>query len=90
MGHRGVFFDDATGTSLASVGFEVSCDEIKRYSWQFDDRMQMATYCKRLFGMDLASPDQVLTGIEEYLGYTEQEARCDMHWELQFFKCLKR
>ena len=50
----------------------------------------MARCCHLLFGIDRATPQQVLEGIEQCLGYEMIGNRCCMHWELFFVKATKQ
>ncbi len=90
MGHEGTFFNDSTIKELQSSGFDISYNAAKQYHWLFDSPLQMATYCKQLFGMDLSEPENIIKGIDQYLGYEQSDDQCKMNWELQFYACYKQ
>ena len=49
----------------------------------------MCRYITLLFGLDLAQPEDVLQGIEEYLGYQAGDGVYQMNWGLSFMKGVK-
>jgi len=83
MGHIGVFIDHHFRKDLAQAGFILKTDERRSYTWNFKDVGQMVRYAKLMFGIDLATDDQILAGISRYLGYTCSTSGCHMNWELQ-------
>lgn len=88
MGHQGEFLDQSDLRSLTQVGFEIIVSEPVRYTWQFDTASDMVQFCQLLFGIDQASPEQILGGIEQYLGYQTTPDTCVMNWELFFVKAI--
>jgi len=89
MGHQGSYLTSSTKQELESVGFEVVHDASIDYNWQFDSVASMANYCQLLFCIDRAQEQQIVDGIEKYLGYHEDDGRCSMNWELHFIKGIK-
>jgi cyclopropane fatty-acyl-phospholipid synthase-like methyltransferase len=89
MGHRGIFLDDNTKKELESIDFKVIYNSSIEYHWCFDSCQATIEYCQLLFGLDLASPEQILAGIEEYLGYDIRDDRYYLNWELYFILSLK-
>ncbi|MBD3868495.1 MAG: hypothetical protein IFK94_10265 [Acidobacteria bacterium] len=48
-----------------------------------------AAYVTLMFGLDLATPEQVVAGIGEHQGYVVTDNGCRMNWELRFIHCRK-
>lgn len=90
LGHQGVFLDESTHDDLESVGFNVIYSAPIRYHWEFTDSAAMTRCCKLMFGIDRASDTVILQSIDRYLGYRQGEDYCEMNWELQFIKAVKR
>lgn len=88
MGHTGKFLCDRTTSELQSAGFEVLYAEPVAYPWQFDSPDDMVRCCQLLFGIDQASPEQILEAIDQYLGYKIVGDCCHMNWELYCFKAI--
>jgi SAM-dependent methyltransferase len=83
MGHTGTFLDSRIREELAEAGFTLKVDELRSYAWNFIDTEQMVRYAQLMFGIDLATEDEILAGISRYLGYTCSPSGCHMNWELQ-------
>jgi SAM-dependent methyltransferase len=89
MGHRGEFIDSGFVGKLQSAGLVIECDEQTRYSWNFESAAHMSRYCALLFGLDLATPEQIIAGIVDHLGYQEQNGLCRISWGLRLIRCRK-
>ena len=89
-GHEGVFINNDFRQQVKTAGFDIVLDKPFSYSWEFSSKEEMAKYCILLFGIDLASADEVLDGIEKHIGYEEINSRCYLNWELEFLNCLKQ
>lgn len=83
MGHAGVFLDHHFREELAQAGFTLKTDVLRTYTWNFTDARQMVRYSQLMFGIDLATEDEILAGISRYLGYKCSTSGCHMNWELQ-------
>ena len=88
IGHDGQFIDTAFRDDLRRTEFAIELDERKEYTWTFEDTDQMVDYCTLMFGLDQATPEEVLEGISAYQGYSEN-ATCAMNWSLRFIRCTK-
>ncbi|MFT4768763.1 MAG: ubiquinone/menaquinone biosynthesis C-methylase UbiE [Glaciecola sp.] len=89
MGHAGEFVDDSFRSELAVAEFLMQRDELFEYTWDFRDEQSMVEFVQLLFGLDKATPDQVLRGISRHLGYRCDEAgECHMNWALQAIVCV--
>ena len=89
MGHEGDFLDDRVVGWLAASGFAIVEDTVVPYSWNFPSVDAMVRYVSLLFGLDRATPEQVLDGVDAHLGYDVGRAGCRMHWELRFLECRR-
>lgn len=90
MGHEGLFIDSDFRECLQKTGFEINEDRQINYTWNFDDTEQMVDYCRLMFGLDRAEPEQVLNGISAYQGYSKNNGQCHMNWGLRFIQCTKK
>ena len=88
-GHEGDFINKDFYKLIEMAGFDIILKKPICYSWDFSSKEAMAKYCKLLFGVDKANEDEVLDGIEKYLGYEEIDNRCHLNWELEFITGLK-
>lgn len=83
MGHKGRFIDDTLRDDLRGAGFAIVEDRPAPYDWRFASEAAMVDCCTLLFGLDRATPEQVLQGIADTVGYETGPGECRMHWELQ-------
>lgn len=83
IGHTGIFIDMHFREELSKAGFILKTDELRSYTWNFTDVEQMVRYVQLMFGIDMATEDEILAGISHYLGYTCSPTGCHMNWELQ-------
>lgn len=88
MGHEGVFLTEGMEKSLESVGFDVVSNEYKPFTWEFNSVPEALSFFRDLFGLDLASDEDILAGIIEYLGFGESESPVSIHWALRYL-CLR-
>ena len=89
MGHTGLYIDDQIASALEPYGFHVVSKEVIPYHWTFETLQGMAEFCQLLFGMDRATPREVLDGIQHYLGYARIEQSYCLNWELLFCKAVR-
>lgn len=88
MGHKGLFLSEHTGNMLESIGFEIVLNEYEPFFWKFQSRSKAITFFRDLFGLDLASDDEILSGIEEYLGFSEDVDSVNINWGLRYL-CIQ-
>jgi len=88
IGHEGQFVDTSFRDDLRNASFSIDQNERVDYAWTFEGTRQMVDYCTLMFGLDQASPEEVLEGIAAYQGYSEG-ATCAMNWGLRFIRCTK-
>jgi SAM-dependent methyltransferase len=89
MGHVGEFLTDGTESELDACGFRVISASSRRYRWHFDSLMDMAEFCRLMFGIDRADPERILEGVDRHVGIWTKENQYGMHWELLFCKAVK-
>ena len=89
MGHEGCFIGDETTAEIEAVGFRVERVADVEVPWHFRSPNEMVAFVGELFGLDRASPAQVLGGIERYLGWRVEDGGCRMRWELRFVRATK-
>lgn len=84
MGHEGRFLDKDFYDCIEGEGLVLS--ELRRpeMQWGFTSVDDMTTFCTQLFGLDLASPQDVLSGIETHLGYVNSLSGVAMNWQLVY------
>jgi len=88
IGHVGRYLDDSVRGELEGAGFQVRSVQEREYAWEFDDPSSMVAYCRDLFGIDRARPEEILDGIQRNLG-TSEGAGCRMGWGLLFLSVEK-
>jgi len=86
-GHSGWYFGPATREELRAAGLDIVRERVLRYRWYAADRLQLADFCRTLFGMVRADNAAVADGIGEYLGFHEAPGQCGLNWELNCFVC---
>jgi SAM-dependent methyltransferase len=90
MGHEGIFLDESTAAEITACGLEVHSDELIVFPWSFETRDDIGIFCKLLFGIDLASPADVLAGTEEILGFMPGPGKVNLAWSLRYIVAIKR
>jgi len=68
LGHRGVFLGEGFADMLADAGFRVVHDAEARYYWRFDSEAELADCLRLIFGIDRASPDEIVGAVARELG----------------------
>ncbi len=89
MGHQGAYLDENTQGELERCGFNISYSSSIKYYWKFASLDDMATYFQLLFGIDKASHEEILDGINRYLGYALVNKEFCLNWELSFYRAIK-
>jgi SAM-dependent methyltransferase len=88
-GHRGQFLNEKTRSQLQQTGFRILKSHLISVPWQFQTIPQMTQFCQLLFGLDLATPEQILNGLATYLGYQYHKSEYHLNWELLFLQLCK-
>jgi SAM-dependent methyltransferase len=89
MGHAGMYVDDGYPKLLEEAGLRVEQEARIAFVWTFETPDAMAGFAQLLFGIDQASVAEVRGGIEQHLGWDSVGGRCEMPWELAFFRAVK-
>ena len=87
-GHKGIFWSEKDIELLNNNGFSTSF-EVKTYPWIFDSESVLIDFCKKLFGLNLASVSEILDGIHTYLKPYMKENKIYIDWSLIYFKSIK-
>ena len=89
-GHSGYFASDTYVESLETAGFRVDVDTVADYYWRFDSDADMAECLRLMFGIDRATPEQIVSAVSQQLGIDRfPEGTVGMRWSLRHFLCIK-
>jgi SAM-dependent methyltransferase len=89
-GHEGLFFQPGDWErELAQAGFVDIREELKEVPWVYSDVETMKHFCRTLFAVQKAAPDQVLEAIEQYLGWSAEGGKVRMRWWLRYATAVK-
>lgn len=88
-GHQGAYLDESTQGELERCGFNISYSSSVKYYWKSASLDDMRTYFQLLFGIDKASHEEILDGINKYLGYALVNKEFCLNWELSFYRAIK-
>jgi len=89
MGHEGMFLDENTAEEISTCGFTIRTDKLINFPWSFESRDDMGVYCKLLFGIDLAIPENVVKAIDGLLGYIPGPGKVNMAWNLRYIMAIR-
>ncbi len=90
MGHQCLFLNAHTAGEISACGFNIHSDEHINYPWSFEKIEDMGIYCKLLFGIDLATVETVIQGIEATLGFMAGSGNVNMAWSLRYIVAIRR
>jgi hypothetical protein len=82
-GHAGNFFSEQDKHLLEQCGFDVEIKKVK-YKWHFGSENAMIDFCKNLFGLNLATDDDIKNGVKQYLTLNHDFS---IDWEMIYFIC---
>lgn len=95
-GHEGWFFDERYRQAIAAAGLAVTVDRFAEYHWCYDSLTDMADALRLMFGIDLATPAQIIAAVQATLGTDalppapqRMAARVGMRWGLRQVRCEK-
>jgi SAM-dependent methyltransferase len=84
LGHQGHFLDDAMAATLVASGFAITGDAVAAYHWRFASRSDMADCLRLMFGIDLATPGEIVQAVESELGVDDLPGGAiGMRWSLR-------
>jgi hypothetical protein len=81
--HKGLYYDWNTikfpkELTVLNIS-DISCP------WIFNSKSDMINYCKLLFDLQNITDDQILNGLEEYIGYKEEtDGSLALNWHLTY------
>ncbi len=82
IGHQGLYIDRTTSHAIAKKGFRIMESTVIPFHWVFASLETMGRFCQLLFGIDKATPEQIVEGIRKHVGYDIEHDQCRMNWEL--------
>ena len=85
IGHEGKFLDETYPEQLETAGLRVTAQRRIPFDWHFENVRDMTGFCSLLFGVEAASHDEMMSGIDRHLGFEAADGRCRLRWELAFF-----
>lgn len=92
-GHRGNFLIPGnTSVLLRSVCRWRSIEEhLAQYQWRFHNTDEMVRFTRNLFGMTLATDDDILSELDSYLGIIQKDSilAVSFPWSLRFIVAVK-
>jgi SAM-dependent methyltransferase len=90
LGHHGSFLDDGYRRQLIHAGFQIVEDKDVHYHWVFDSTAGMADCLRLMFGIDRATPQQIISAVENALGIDRlPDDQIGMRWSLRHLLALK-
>lgn len=84
IGHKGKFLTSRILDDFKAAEFTIIRDETITFPWRFTGVDQMGIYCKDLFGLDKATPEQAVCGIARHLGVSNGAGGAELNWTLRF------
>jgi hypothetical protein len=88
LGHKGIFWKESDKNILESKGFSVNI-KYTDYTWNFNSENDLVDFCKNLFGLDLASKEEILIGINTILKPETINEKIYIKWNLIYFIATK-
>lgn len=89
MGHKGWFFNHTTIEQITEAGFSIDSVIDRHYHWCYETVEEAAQYCKLMFGIDLATIDQIVSALNVELGFTPLDSGVGLNWQLRFIRSTK-
>lgn len=90
LGHQGSFASDAYLAQLGAAGFAIAADREAEYHWRFASTADLGDCLRLMFGIDRASPEQIVAAARDVLGLdTLPDGSVGMRWSLRHFLCVK-
>lgn len=89
MGHEGRFIGPEIAADLEAAGFRVDRAADVAVPWRFRSPDEMVAFVQALFGLDRATPAQILRGVSEQLGWDRTDDGCQLRWALRFVRATR-
>lgn len=84
MGHKGRFIDRAFIDSIDDCGLKVTAVDRPPLFWSFASRVDLASFCRHLFGLDRAADGDIIAGVSDYFGLQEGDGLVGFDWQLVY------
>ena len=81
MGHNGFFWNEDDCKLLEKHGFKTTYN-IQEYTWDFLNGRDMVDFVKNLFGLDLATDEDISKNVETYLTLKHTDKGISIDWKL--------
>jgi len=82
-GHTGRYLTPENLEELAATGFEIESSQNSNYPWVFDTPLDMAEFCRLLFGLDLVSDlEQLQQDMRDTLKVEVAQNSTHLQWSL--------
>jgi SAM-dependent methyltransferase len=89
-GHDGMFFRPGDcERELAQVGFVDVVEDLVDVPWWFPDHATMVDFCRTMFAVQAATPDEVAEAIDTHLGWDSAPTGVEMRWSLRYASASK-
>jgi SAM-dependent methyltransferase len=88
LGHKGNFWKESDKNILELKGYSVNM-KYTEYTWNFNSENELVDFCKNLFGLDLASAEEILLGINTILDPETINGKIYVRWNLIYFIAIK-
>lgn len=90
MGHHGWYLNERTMQQLQGVGYQNVRAKQESYYWKFTSESDAAAYCKKLFGINLATQDEVSKALKHNLGFINYPTgEVGLNWQLLYISAEK-
>lgn len=89
-GHQGMFLIPGEMQQLLrGAGFREVTESYRRFRWTFHSAEHLVQFCRNLFGMTLASPEQVNAALIEHLTCGEDNSGAWLEWSLVYASAVR-
>lgn len=83
-GHEGLYLNETTERELADSGWHPIASELVRFHWMFNNRDELAAFCRDLFGLRDVGAAEILAAVENEVGMDDlDDGRVGMRWALR-------
>jgi SAM-dependent methyltransferase len=89
MGHEGRFIGPEIAADLEAAGFRIDRAADVAVPWRFRSPEEMVEFVQALFGLDRATPAQILQGVSDQLGWDRTDDGCQLRWALRFVRATR-
>ncbi len=90
MGHEGLFLNPDDLQTMEDSGLRIEQVERPEITWAFDNENDLADFCQKLFGLDLATKRDIVSGVEDYLRPRRDDTGVELDWQLLYVAALRQ